>query len=102
MSSLGHIARKLFANQRRFFILLLLFVTLFAQSTTLTCEHQQHHETEHCCLFCHGSLLFVRASAPATVAPLTSVTWLAAVPRFESYYDVFLSIGSSRGPPARS
>jgi hypothetical protein len=102
VSSPDQITRDHYANRRRFFILLLLAVTLFAQSAALISEHQQHHATEHCCLLCHVSLPFLQGSAPATVAPLTSLAWLAAAPQFESFRDVFLSTSSSRGPPARS
>jgi hypothetical protein len=88
-------------SRRRLYILLLLAVVLFAQSAALLSEHQHHHATEHCCLLCHVGLPFIQASAPATVAPLTSVQWLAASPHFESFYDLFLSSSSSRGPPVR-
>jgi hypothetical protein len=97
----AHIARVLHRN-RRLFVLLLLAVTLFAQSAALISENRPHHSTEHCCLLCHVSLPFLQTSAPATVAPLTSVQWLASAPHVESFYDVFLAISSSRGPPAQS
>jgi hypothetical protein len=97
----AQIARALHRN-RRVFVLMLLAVTLFAQSAALISENRQHHSTEHCCLLCHVSLPFLQTSAPATVAPLSGVQWLAAAPHVESFYDVFLAIGSSRGPPAQS
>jgi hypothetical protein len=98
----GHIARKVYCNRRLLFVLLLLAVTLFAQSAALISEHRQHHSTEHCCLLCHVGLPFLQATAPATVAPLTSVQWLGATVRVESFCDVFLATSSSRGPPAHS
>jgi hypothetical protein len=97
-----HIAPCNYASRRRLFVLLLLAITLFAQSAALISEHQQHHATEHCCLLCHVSLPFLQATAPLTIAPLTSVQWLAAIPRFESFCDVFLATNSSRGPPTYS
>jgi hypothetical protein len=97
----AHIARALHRN-RRLFILLLLAVTLFAQSAALISENRPHHATDHCCLLCHVSLPFLQTRAPATVAPLTSVQWLASAPHVESFYDVFLATGFSRGPPAHS
>jgi len=97
----AHIARTLHRN-RRLLVFLLLAVTLFAQSAALISENRPHHATEHCCLLCHVSLPFLQASAPATVAPLTGVQWLASAPHVESFHDVFLAISSSRGPPAHS
>jgi hypothetical protein len=97
----AHIARSLHRH-RRLFILLLLAVTLFAQSAALISENRPHHSAEHCCLLCHVSLPFLQASAPATVAPLTGLKWLASAPHVESFYDVFLAATSSRGPPSQS
>ena len=97
----AQIARALHRN-RRLFVLLLLAVTLFAQSAALISENRPHHATEHCCLLCHVSLPFLQTSAPATVAPLTGVQWLASALHVESFYDVFLAISSSRGPPTQS
>ena len=101
MSIPAQIARALHRN-RRLFVLLLLAVTLFAQSAALISENRPHHATEHCCLLCHVSLPFLQTSAPATVAPLTGVQWLASALHVESFYDVFLAISSSRGPPTQS
>jgi hypothetical protein len=97
----AHIARSLHRN-RRIFIFLLLAVMLFAQSAALISENRPHHATEHCCLLCHVSLPFLQTSAPATVAPLTGLKWLASAPHVESFYDVFLATTSSRGPPSQS
>jgi hypothetical protein len=97
----AHIARSLHRN-RRLFIFLLLAVMLFAQSAALISENRPHHATEHCCLLCHVSLPFLQTSAPATVAPLTGLKWLASAPHVESFYDVFLATTSSRGPPSQS
>jgi len=97
----AQIARALHRN-KRLFVLLLLAATLFAQSAALVSESRPHHATEHCCLLCHVSLPFVQTKAPVTVAPLTGVQWLTSALRVESFYDVFLSATSSRGPPAHS
>jgi len=97
----AQIARALRRHQR-LFVLLLLAVTLFAQSAALISENRPHHATEHCCLLCHVSLPFLQTSAPATVAPLTSMQWLAAAPPVDSFYDVFLPTSSSRGPPRQA
>jgi hypothetical protein len=96
-----HIARSIYIR-RRVFILLLLAVTLFAQTAALTSEHQHHHVTEHCCLLCHMGLPFLQGGAPATVAPLASLQWLTGTPHFEFFYEVFLPTSPSRGPPALS
>jgi hypothetical protein len=98
----GQLARANHVSRRRLYILLLLAVVLFAQSAALLPAHEHHHATEHCCLLCHVGLPLIQASAPATVAPLTSVQWLAASSHFESFYDIFLSSSSSRGPPVGS
>lgn len=89
-------------RNRRIFVLLLLTVTLFAQSAALLAENRPHRATEHCCLLCHVSLPFLQASAPAAVAPMTGAQWLAAVPPADFFYSVFLPTSSSRGPPAHS
>ncbi len=102
MPAPDHIALSPQAHWRRFLILLLLVVTLFSQSAALGAEYQQHHSTEHCCLLCHVSMPFLQASAQDTIAPLTSLQWLAPDSEFDSFYDVFLATSSSRGPPAHS
>jgi hypothetical protein len=96
------ITRTHSASRRRLFVLLLLAVMLFAQSAALISENRPHHATEHCCLLCHGSPPFLQAVAPVTVAPLTSVAWLAVAAHVESFREVFLSTSSSRGPPSQS
>jgi hypothetical protein len=83
-------------------VLLLLAVTLFAQTAALVSESHPHHATEHCCLLCHVCQPFLKASAPATVAPLIYVQWLTAPVHFEFFHNVFRAAGFSRGPPARS
>jgi hypothetical protein len=96
-----HITRPIFRN-RRLWVLLWLAVALFGQSAALASENHAHHATEHCCLLCHVCQPFLEASAPAAVAPLVYVQWLAPDPSFEFFHDVFRSAGSSRGPPTLS
>lgn len=101
MSSQHKIARAILRN-RQLLAVLLLAITLFAQSAALAAENRQHHETEHCCLLCHMCQPFLEATAPAAIAPLVYVRWLAPDPRLQPFRDVFRSACSSRGPPALS
>jgi hypothetical protein len=80
----------------------LLAIILLAQAAALVSENHAHRATEHCCLLCHVSQPYLEASAPAAVAPLIYVRWLAPDPSFEFFHDVFLPSGFSRGPPSLS
>jgi hypothetical protein len=101
VSNWHHIARAIF-RRRQLITLLLLAVTLFAQSASLASENHAHHATEHCCLLCHVCQPFLQADAPAAIAPLVYVQWIAPDPSFEFFRDVFRAAASSRGPPALS
>lgn len=87
--------------RRALLVLLLLSVTIAAQSSALDLRHESHHAPGHCCLVCHlGSLPFLRTAAPAAVTPVSLVTWLAPAPEFQSFHEVLLTASSSRAPPA--
>jgi hypothetical protein len=82
-------------------VLLLLSVTIAAQSSALDPRHESHHAQGHCCLVCHlGSLPYLRTSVPAAVTPVFLVTWLAPAPDFQPFHQVLLTASSSRAPPA--
>jgi hypothetical protein len=82
-------------------VLLLLSVTIAAQSSALDPKHESHHAPGHCCLVCHlGSLPYLRTSVPAAVTPVFLVTWLAPAPDFQPFHQVLLTASSSRAPPA--
>ena len=86
---------------RALLIVLLLCLTVSAQSSTFDPRHASHHEPGHCCLLCHlGSLPFVRTVAPAAVVPVFLTSWLAPSPEFQAFHEVLLSASSSRAPPA--
>jgi len=81
-------------------ILVLLCVTIAAQSSALDPRHESHHTPGHCCLVCHlGSLPFLRTSVPAAVTPVFLVTWLAPAPDFQPLHEVLLAASPSRAPP---
>lgn len=85
---------------RTLLVLLLLCVTIAAQSSALDPRHESHHAPGHCCLVCHlGSLPYLRTSVPAAVTPVFLVTWLAATPDFQPFHDVLLTASCSRAPP---
>jgi hypothetical protein len=93
--------REIHCDGRLLVILLLLCVTLMAQSSALSAESESHHSTDHCCLLCHvGPLPFLQTSVSAALAPLFRVVWLAPPAHFETVSDVLLVPGSSRAPPA--
>jgi len=82
-------------------VLLLLSVTIAAQSSALDPRHETHHAHGHCCLLCHtGPLTPLRTAVPATVTPAFLVTWLAPAPDFQPFHAVLLTASSSRAPPA--
>lgn len=82
-------------------MLLLLCLTVFAQSASLASQHEQHHSPDHCCLLCHvGPMPFLQTSVSVAIAPAVHVEWLALNSEFESVHDVLLATSYSRGPPA--
>jgi hypothetical protein len=87
--------------RRALLVLLLLCVTIAAQSSALDPRHESHHAPGHCCLLCHtGPLTPLQTSVPAAVTPVFLVAWLAFTPEFESLHEVLLTASSSRAPPA--
>lgn len=79
----------------------LLCVTIAAQSTAISSEHQQHRSTDHCCLLCHvGPLPFLHTGVAVTVTPVLAVAWIAHQSESESDDDGILVTGSSRAPPS--
>jgi len=83
------------------FVLLLLSVTFWAQSTALTSEPGPHHCPNHCCPFCSVGLLpFLQPAVSSVVAPLFAASWLAWSPDSDPAPRVLAASGSSRAPPA--
>ena len=94
-------ARCLRPSGRALLVLLLLSLTLAAQSSALDPRHESHHAPGHCCLLCHtGPLTPLRTAVPAAVTPVFRVTWLAPAPDFQPFHEVLLTASSSRAPPA--
>ncbi|HLK63646.1 MAG TPA: hypothetical protein VKU19_09410 [Bryobacteraceae bacterium] len=94
------IAREFRGNRRLFVVLLLLCVTVLAQSSALSSQTENHHSPDHCCLLCHtGPLPFLQTRISTTLAPLFRVVWLAAPPHVETIADVRVVPSPSRAPP---
>ena len=82
-------------------VLLLLCVTVLAQSSSLSAQSESHHSPDHCCLLCHvGPLPFVQTSISAALAPVFQTVWLAPAAQFETTSDVLVIPSPSRAPPA--
>jgi hypothetical protein len=100
----GRLAKTAYCRQprgRALLILLLLCVTIAAQSSALDPRHESHHAPGHCCLLCHtGPLPLVRTAVPVAVTPIFLVTWLAPAPDFQPFHEVLRTASSSRAPPA--
>jgi hypothetical protein len=93
--------RKIHCDRRLLVVLILLCVTILAQSSALSAQSQPHHSPDHCCLLCHvGPLPFLQTSVSALLAPVFQVVWLAPPAYFETTSDVRLVPSSSRAPPA--
>jgi hypothetical protein len=87
--------------RRALLVLLLLSVTIAAQSSALDPRHESHHAPGHCCLLCHtGPLTPLQTTAPPAVTPVFLVTWLAPAPDLQPFHEVLLTASSSRAPPA--
>ena len=92
--------REIHCDRRLVVVLLLLCVTMLAQSSALSAQDQPHRSPDHCCLLCHvGPLPFLQTSVSATLAPVFQVVWLAPLPYFETTSDVRLVPSPSRAPP---
>jgi hypothetical protein len=93
--------RKVHGNRRLGIILLLLCLTVLAQSSALSAQSESHHAPDHCCLLCHvGPLPFLQTSVSATLAPVFQVVWLAPAANVERPSDVLVVPSSSRAPPS--
>jgi len=80
-------------------VMLLLCLTVWAQTSALTSEHD-HHDSGHCCLLCHaGPLAYLSPGVTSAVTPVFRLTWLAAPPDFGPAYEVLVASGSCRAPP---
>ena len=92
---------EIYGNRRLWIVLLLLCVTVLAQSTALSAESESHHAADHCCLLCHvGPLPFLQTSVSATLAPVFRVVWPAPPVRVERPSDVLVVPRASRAPPS--
>jgi len=93
--------RRFACDRRAFFVLLLLCVTMLAQTSALSAQSETHRGPDHCCLLCHvGPLPFVETAVTATIAPILQVVWLALPPGIESISDPAVVPGPSRSPPS--
>jgi hypothetical protein len=93
--------RQIHCDRRLLFVLLLLCVTMLAQSAALSGQSESHHSPDHCCLLCHvGPLPFLQTSATAALAPDFQVVWLAPPAHFDTTSDVRVVPSPSRAPPA--
>jgi hypothetical protein len=92
--------REIHCDRRLLAVLLLLCVTILAQSSALSAQSEPHHSPDHCCLLCHvGPLPFLQTSVSAALAPVFQVVWLAPAAGFEAASDVRLVTSPSRAPP---
>jgi hypothetical protein len=93
--------RKIHCDRRLLVVLILLCVTILAQSSALSAQSEAHHSPDHCCLLCHvGPVPFLQTSVSALLAPVFQVVWLAPPAHFETTSDVRLVPSPSRAPPA--
>ena len=89
------------SNRRLWIVLLLLCVTVLAQSSALSSQSEQHHSPDHCCLLCHvGPLPFLQVRASTVIAPVFQVVWMAPTAYIEAASDVLLVPRASRAPPS--
>jgi hypothetical protein len=93
--------REIHCDRRLLVVLLLLCVTMLAQSAALSAQSESHHSPDHCCLLCHvGPLPFLQTSVTSALAPVFQVVWLAPPAHVETTSDVRLVPSSSRAPPS--
>jgi len=87
-------------DRRLLVVLLLLCLTVSAQSAALAEQSKLHQSTDHCCLLCHvGPLPFLQTSVSAALAPVLQMVWLAPAAHCETTSDVRLVPSPSRAPP---
>jgi hypothetical protein len=93
--------RSNYGGRRVFLVLLLLCVTVLAQSSALSAQSETHHSPDHCCLLCHvGPLPMLQNSVTVAVAPVFQMVWMTVATEFQATHDVLLNASSSRAPPA--
>ena len=93
--------REIHCDRRLLVVLLLLCLTMVAQSSALSAQSESHHSPDHCCLLCHvGPLPFLQASVTALLSPVFQVVWLAPPAYSETTSDVRVVPSPSRAPPA--
>ena len=93
--------RQIHCDRRLLSVLLLLCVTMLAQSSALPAQTESHHSPDHCCLLCHvGPLPFLQTRATTLLAPVFQVVWLTPPAHVETPSDERLVASSSRAPPA--
>ena len=93
--------RNIHVDRRLWIVLLLLCVTVLAQSSALSAQSESHHSPDHCCLLCHvGPLPFLQTSVSASLAPVFQVVWMAPPAHIEITPDVLVVPRASRAPPS--
>lgn len=93
--------RNIHVDRRLWIVLLLLCVTVLAQSSALSAQSESHHSPDHCCLLCHvGPLPFLQTSVSASLAPVFQVVWMAPPAHIEATPDVLVVPRASRAPPS--
>lgn len=82
------------------FVLLLLCVTVLAQSSALLAQSELHHSRDHCCLLCHvGPLPFLQISVHEARVPSLPMVWLTLAARFGTTSEGPQYSSPSRAPP---
>jgi hypothetical protein len=90
-----------FRGRRKLFVLAILCLVVWAQSSALVLQHSEHHSPEHCCLLCHaGPLPFLQTTISVSVAPIVPLAWFASPIELQNTHDVLIASTSSRAPPA--
>ena len=86
---------------RTLFVLCLLCLAVWAQSSALALENHAHHSSEHCCLLCHtGPLPFLQTEVSTSAAPVLLVAWVASAAEYHGAPEALVPTRSSRAPPA--
>ena len=82
--------------------LLVLWVTLSAQSAALDAAGvETHNASQHCCVVCHiGPVPVLPAAITTVVAPVSAPLWLAGCDAHPVLHEVLLSSAATRAPPA--
>jgi uncharacterized protein involved in response to NO len=95
------VERSVRQSRSTILLLVLLCLTVFAQSAALTAQHEEHTQSSHCCLLCHaGPLPFLSSIAEARIAPAFQVVWMAPQADTASPHAARFRSKSPRAPPA--